>query len=213
MALAIELYASDPSISLKSISVKCGVNRKTVQKWMGNPDFLECLYKRYMEISGVELPAVIQATIEEAKRGNVQAARLVLEHFGKLENRIKIQVESNFEKFMKVDSDEVDFTDITDEDSAMFDKVAEHLVTKDVELPERDSSNDSPRKRESSEKSRIQVARFSQIKKEKEADAQHSAYEIRKRANKVKLDLLPPGRHSQTTRDEWMEKLILLESE
>ena len=213
MALAIELYASDPMITLKEMSIQCGVDKKTIQRWMRNPDFLDNLYKRYMEVAGVELPGVIQATIEEAKRGNVQAARLVLEHFGKLENRIKIQVESNFEKFMKVDSDDVEFTEIDDEDSEMFDKVADHLIDKKIELPERDNSNDFPRKREKSEKNRLEMARYSQIKKDKEAKAQHNAYEIRKRAKKVGLDLLPSGRHSKSARDEWMKKLIELENE
>ena len=213
MALAIELYASDPMITLKEMSIQCGVDKKTIQRWMRNPDFLDNLYKRYMEVAGVELPGVIQATIEEAKRGNVQAARLVLEHFGKLENRIKIQVESNFEKFMKVDSDDVEFTEINDEDSEMFDKVADHLVDKKIELPERDNSNDFPKKREKSEKNRLEMARYSQIKKDKEAKAQHNAYEIRKRAKKVGLDLLPSGRHSKSARDEWMKKLIELENE
>ena len=213
MALAIELYASDPMITLKEMSIQCGVDKKTIQRWMRNPDFLDNLYKRYMEVAGVELPGVIQATIEEAKRGNVQAARLVLEHFGKLENRIKIQVESNFEKFMKVDSDDVEFTEIDDKDSEMFDKVADHLVDKKIELPERDNSNDFPRKREKSEKNRLEMARYSQIKKDKEAKAQHNAYEIRKRAKKVGLDLLPSGRHSKSARDEWMKKLIELENE
>ena len=213
MALAIELYASDPMITLKEMSIQCGVDKKTIQRWMRNPDFLDNLYKRYMEVAGVELPGVIQATIEEAKRGNVQAARLVLEHFGKLENRIKIQVESNFEKFMKVDSDDVEFTEINDEDSEMFDKVADHLVDKKIELPERDNSNDFPKKREKSEKNRLEMARYSQIKKDKEAKAQHNAYETRKRAKKVGLDLLPSGRHSKSARDEWMKKLIELENE
>tara|TARA_X000001036_G_scaffold438753_1_gene487488 strand:+ start:990 stop:1817 length:828 start_codon:yes stop_codon:yes gene_type:complete len=213
MALAIELYASDPMITLKEMSIQCGVDKKTIQRWMRNPDFLDNLYKRYMEVAGVELPGVIQATIEEAKRGNVQAARLVLEHFGKLENRIKIQVESNFEKFMKVDSNDVEFTEIDDEDSEMFDKVADHLIDKKIELPERDNSNDFPRKREKSEKNRLEMARYSQIKKDKEAKTQHNAYEIRKRAKKVGLDLLPSGRHSKSARDEWMKKLIELENE
>ena len=128
MALAIELYASNPSLTIKEVAAKCSVDKKTITNWLTNVDFLDNLYKRYMELAGSQLPSVIQATIGEAQRGNVQAARLVLEHFGKLENKIRVQVESNFERFMKVDADQVDFIDVEEEDSEFFDKIAETLV-------------------------------------------------------------------------------------
>ena len=212
MALAIELYASNPSLTIKEVAAKCSVDKKTITNWLTNVDFLDNLYKRYMELAGSQLPSVIQATIGEAQRGNVQAARLVLEHFGKLENKIRVQVESNFERFMKVDADQVDFIDVEEEDSEFFDKIAETLVEQEVELPKRDKSNDFPRKREKKEKEKLDVLRYSELKRVKEAKSQHSAYQIRKRAKKVGLDLLPPGRHSQSVRDEWMKKLEKLES-
>ena len=212
MALAIELYASDPSIKMKDVAMQCKVDARTLRGWLSNVDFLDNLYKRYMELSGSELPGVIQATIGEAKRGNVQAARLVLEHFGKLENRIKIQVESNFEKFVKLDADDIEFTTIDEEDSEIFDKVAEHLVKKEIALPERDKSNDFPRKRQREEKEKVSVLRHSELKRVKEAKDQHGAYQIRKRAKKVGLKLLPSGRHSRSVRDKWMKKLEKLES-
>jgi len=212
MALAVELYASDPSLTIKEVASKCSVDKKTIANWLTNVDFLDNLYKRYMELAGSQLPSVIQATIGEAQRGNVQAARLVLEHFGKLENRIRVQVESNFERFMKVDADQVDFIEVGEEDNKFFNKVAEVLVEKEVELPRRDKSNDFPRKREKKEKEKLDVLRHSELKRVKEANDQHNAYQIRKRAKKVGLDLLPPGRHSKSVRDKWMKKLEKLES-
>ena len=212
MALAIELYASDPSIKMKDVAMQCNIDARTLRGWLSNVDFLDNLYKRYMELAGSELPSVIQATIGEAKRGNVQAARLVLEHFGKLENKIKVQVESNFERFMKIDTDDVEFTIVDEEESEMFDKVAKHLVKKEIELPDRDKSNDFPRKRQREEKEKLSVLRHSELKKVKEAKDQHNAYQIRKRAKEVGLDLLPPGRHSKSVRDKWMKKLEKLES-
>ena len=64
--LAIELYSSDPSISQKAIASKCNVDVKTVRNWLSNPDFVDSIYKRYMEIAGVHIPSVVQAMIEEA---------------------------------------------------------------------------------------------------------------------------------------------------
>ena len=209
---AIELYATDPSLTMKEVATICKVDVRTLRVWMSNPDFLDNLYKRYMEISGKELPGVIQATIEEAKRGNVQAARLILEHFGKLENRIKVQVTSNFERFIESDAEDVDFIEVSSEEIEGFDKVAEHLVKKEVELPNRDERNNFPFKREREEKEGLSSLRQSQVKKVREAKTQHSAYILRKRAMAVGLDLLPPGRHSQGERDKWLKKLEKLEN-
>ena len=91
--MAIDIVASNPGIKQTEVAKKLGLHNNTLSKWMRNPDIVEKIYKRYMQIAGNELPAVIQAIIEEAKLGNVHAGRLILEHFGKLENKLKIQVE------------------------------------------------------------------------------------------------------------------------
>ena len=209
---AIELYATDPSLTMKEVSKICDVDVRTLRGWMANADFLDNLYKRYMEISGKELPIVIQSMINEAKTGNVQAGRLVLEHFGKLENKIKVQVQSNFEKFVEADLEVSSYVEVTDKDIVGFDEISEHLVKEEVELPERDPSNDFPVKRKREENARVASLRHSQIKKVKEAKSQHSSYILRKRAKAVGLDLLPPGRHSKGERDKWLKKLEKLES-
>ena len=100
---AIEIFCKNPSVTQSQIAKACGVERRTVSSWFCNQNFVEAVYERYMEMSGIHLPEVVQSMIEEAKAGNVQAGRLVLEHFGKLENKLKIEVESNFERFMRLD--------------------------------------------------------------------------------------------------------------
>ena len=75
--LAIELLASNPSMNQRAVASKLGINERTVRLWLTDPDFIDEIYKRYMEVSGIELPAVIKAMIEEAKMGNVQAGRLI----------------------------------------------------------------------------------------------------------------------------------------
>ena len=88
--LAIEILAMSPGISKTDLAKQLRVSKPTLNKWMADPLFIDIWYKRYMEVAGSELPHVINAMIREAKHGNVQAGRLILEHFGKLDTRVKI---------------------------------------------------------------------------------------------------------------------------
>ena len=211
--LAIELISTNPSIHQKAIASKIGVDERTVRNWLTDPDFIDEIYKRYMEVSGIELPAVIKAMIEEAKLGNVQAGRLILEHFGKLESRIKVQVESPFEKFMRMDGEDAEFVDVSEKEQDQMDLVSKVMDMEDIELPERDIANSSPRLREKSEKKTLKESTIKQIKKEKVKKQLNNAYRLRKRAEAVGLELLGPGRQSKGAREKWLEKLERLEFE
>ena len=209
--IALELLATNPAMNQSQIAKHLNVEPRTVRYWLSDPLFIDEVYKRYMEVAGLELPSVIASMFEEAKMGNVQAGRLLLEHFGKLENRIKIQVESPFEKFMKVDADDAEFVDMDDETKQVLDHVASVMEVDNIALPERNPINDKPKKREKEEKERLSSLGFKSIKKKVIAKEQQSRYLVRKRAKAVGLDLLPPGRHTKGTRDKWMAKLEELE--
>ena len=209
--IALELLATNPSMSQTQIAKHLNIEPRTVRYWLSDPLFVDEFYKRYMEVAGLELPNVIAAMFEEAKMGNVQAGRLLLEHFGKLENRIKIQVESPFEKFMKIDADEAEFIDMDDETKQVLDQVASAMEVGNIELPERNPINDTPGKRERDEKAKIEKLGVRAVKEKVVAKKQQSRYLVRKRALAGGLDLLPPGRHSKGTRDEWMAKLEEME--
>jgi hypothetical protein len=211
--LAIELLASNPSMNQRAVASKLEISERTVRLWLTDPDFIDEIYKRYMEVSGIELPGVIKAMIEEAKMGNVQAGRLILEHFGKLETRIKVQVESPFEKFMRMDGDDAEFVDITEEDKDGMDLVTKVMDMEDIELPERDIANSSPRLREKNEKKTLKESTIKHIKKEKVKKQLNNAYKLRKRAKDVGLDLLGSGRQSKGVRQKWLEELERLELE
>ena len=101
--LAIELFALNPSITAKEVAAKVGVSDICVAKWRQDPVFIDKVYERYMTEFGGQLPAVINAMVREAKHGNVQAARLVLEHSGKLVKNVNITIDSPFEKFLKAE--------------------------------------------------------------------------------------------------------------
>ena len=209
--IALELLATNPSMNQTTIAKHLNIEPRTVRYWLSDPLFIDEVYKRYMEKAGIELPNVIAAMFEEAKMGNVQAGRLILEHFGKLENKLKIQIESPFEKFMKVDADEAEFIDMDDDTKEVLDKVSSVLDIGNIELPERNPVNDQPKKRMQEEQKRVDKLTFKSLKKGKIKKEQNSRYLIRKRAKAVGLDLLPPGRHSKGTRDKWIAKLEELE--
>jgi len=208
--LAIEMLAMSPGITKKELAEALEVTAPTVRTWLNDPMFIDVLYKRYMEVAGKNLPLVINAMIREAKHGNVQAGRLILEHFGKLDTRIKIQVESPFEKFMKMeDIEDAEFVvdkEVTNGAISIAEQAAS-LVPGDIDLPERDIRNDRPRFREGEEKSMLKYATQKAKKKIGERAIQRKMYERRKRAKDVGLKLLPAGRSSKGERDEWWKEL------
>ena len=208
--LAIELLAMSPSISKTDLAKQLGISKPTLNKWMADPLFIDTWYKRYMEIAGSELPHVIDAMIREARHGNVQAGRLILEHFGKLDTRVKIHVESPFEKFMKMeDIEDAEFVvdkEVTNGAISIAEQAAS-LIPDSDNLLERDVRNDRPGLREKEEKSSLNMATSSVRKKLVERAVQKQMYERRKRAKAVGLKLLPAGRSSKGERDEWWEKL------
>ena len=208
--LAIEILAMSPGISKTDLAKQLKVSKPTLNKWMADPLFIDTWYKRYMEVAGGELPHVINAMIREAKHGNVQAGRLILEHFGKLDTRVKIQVESPFEKFMKMeDIEDAEFVvdkEITNGAISIAEQ-ASSLIPDIGDLPERDLRNDRPGFREQEEKSSLNMATNTSRKKLVEKVVQKQMYERRKRAKSVGLKLLPAGRSSKGERDEWWQKL------
>ena len=99
--MAIELYAKQPSITAEEVAKRCNIPVKTVQNWRQNINFVEAVYDRYMVEFGAELPSVLMSMVREAKAGNVQAGRLILEHSGKLIQNVEVKVESPFERFLQ----------------------------------------------------------------------------------------------------------------
>ena len=91
-ALAIEIFATQPDKSISQVAVEVGVSPKAMYNWRCDPKFMDAIYEKYMVTFGGELPAVLSAMVREAKAGNVQAGRLVLEHSGKLVKNVNIKI-------------------------------------------------------------------------------------------------------------------------
>jgi len=193
--LAVELFALNPNITIKEVSEKIGVTDICVAKWRQDPNFIDKIYERYMTEFGSELPAVINAMVREAKHGNVQAARLVLEHSGKLVKNINITVDSPFEKFLKTDNV------LEAEVIEVFDKV--EVIG---ELPERKESKPIAEER-------IVVKKIIDRQKKKKSynDQRKEWYKWKKRAKAVGIDPLKASKPTKGQRKEWEKSIVQAE--
>ena len=75
----------------------------------------------------------------------------------------------------------------------------------DVDLPERDTVNDKLKTRVTNENRALKKVYSEDKRKRKETAT--TARQLRIRANKVGMDMLPPGRQRQNVRDEWIREL------
>jgi len=196
--LAIELFALNPAITVKEVASKVGVSDICVAKWRQDPMFIDKIYERYMTEFGSQLPAVINAMVREAKHGNVQAARLVLEHSGKLVKNVNITIDSPFEKFLKAD-------DIQDAEIVeIFDDV---VIPED--LPERKPSK-TVKQEKVALKSEIEKDRYDNKKKTRN-DMRKEWYRWKKRAEAVGIKPLSAKRPTKGQRKDWEESIVAAE--
>ena len=197
--VAIEHLATNPNLTIKELADVLGISSRTIDKWKTDPNFMDAIYDRYMVLFGGELPAVLNAMIREAKSGNVQAGRLVLEHSGKLVKNINVTVDSPFEKYLKiVDTDDVEDAEIVE---MMEDiPIVETLPDRDIE---------PPLKRNKREKKQIDDA----IKKEQYSQKRKEWYKWQKRAKAVGVEPLKAKRPTKGQRKAWEDKIIKKESE
>ena len=141
------------------VAKELGVSRNLIYIWRKNPKFVDAIYERYMIKFGGELPAVLQAMIREAKAGNVQAGRLILEHSGKLVKNINVTIDSPYEKFLKSEKAEFEVVDAEIED------IVESIPDIDVDLPDRVLGDQ--RKRVVVEKKKLRTAKQKEERKRK----------------------------------------------
>ena len=197
---AAELLALNPDMSAKEVADKIQVHQATITNWRQDPNFVDLVYDIYMVEFGAEIPSVLKAMIREAKAGNVQAGRLVLEHSGKLVKNINITVDSPFEKFLK--ADEIEY-----QDAEIQDIVEDIPDIPDVVLPERKVENQQMRTREE----------FSSIKKErknlKRKLSRNKMYHLKERAKAVGVDILPNGRPKRSVKEAWIAEIEAKEKE
>ena len=193
--LAIELFALNPSMTIKEVAEKVGVAERCVSKWREDSNFIDKIYERYMTEFGSQLPAVINSMVREAKHGNVQAARLVLEHSGKLVKNVNITVDSPFEKFLKTeDVEDADFEEVFD----------------DVVIPEDLPPREKPMSIKQ-EKIVLKKVIDKELNKKNRNEKRKEWYRWKKRAEAVGIEPLSARRPTKGQRKEW--ELSIIEAE
>ena len=192
--VAVEHFATNPGITVKDLALELGINERTIVVWRTDPNFMDAVYERYMVLFGGELPSVLNAMIREAKSGNVQAGRLVLEHSGKLVKNINVTVDSPFEKYLK----SVDIEDV--EDAEIIEAMEDIPIIES--LPERDDEN--PDVRNKRENKQIDEA----LKKEEYSQKRKEWYRWNKRAKAVGVEPLSARRPTKGQRKTWEDKII-----
>ena len=73
----------------KEVAQDIGVSVKTINVWLKNDRILNEIYNQAMLKISKELPKVLDALIKNAKSGNIQAIKLILEHVKKKKSSIK----------------------------------------------------------------------------------------------------------------------------
>tara|TARA_R100000781_G_C4068352_1_gene123588 strand:- start:474 stop:1127 length:654 start_codon:yes stop_codon:yes gene_type:complete len=197
--LAVELLAFNPELSLQQVADKVGVSKSAIAKWKATPEFVDAVYDRYMTQFGLEIPQVLDAMIREAKEGNVQAGRLILEHSGKLVKNINVTIDSPFEKFLKnvPDAEIVEDEDIIDAAVVLEDNFDD--------LPPRNTENQNDRVK------REKVATKDAIKRAERNAKQKNWYKWRVRAKAAGIEPLKNKRPTPGQRKEWERSIIKAE--
>ena len=196
---AIEMYALKPDITAQEVAKDIGVSKELIYNWRKNPNFVDAVYDRYMVEFGSELPAVLQAMIREAKAGNVQAGRLILEHSGKLVKNVNITVDSPYEKFLKAEKAEIEFED------AEVEEIVDSIPDIGVSLPERNTEDQ--RKRVARERKQIKKAVKSAAKLKAYNKKRREWHKWKKRAEAVGVEPLPARRPTPAQRKEWQNEI------
>ena len=191
--LAID-YCAYTNLTNKEIAKKVGVSVDSVNKWRQDPNFIDAVYDKYMLKFGLEIPNILDAVVREAVSGNMVAARLALEHSGKLVKNINITVDSPFEKFLKAvpDAEVVEEGEVVDVGN--FDHLPERKPQDTAKVFKKD-----------------QVATKEAIKKAERNAQQKVWYQWRKRAKVVGVEPLTSRRPTPAQRKEWEEKIIKAE--
>tara|TARA_R100000773_G_scaffold43990_1_gene43676 strand:+ start:471 stop:1124 length:654 start_codon:yes stop_codon:yes gene_type:complete len=202
---AVELYALNPEITASEIAKELNVSTTMIYNWRKNPNFVDAIYERYMVEFGSELPAVLSAMIREAKAGNVQAGRLVLEHSGKLVKNVNITVDSPFEKFLKAEKAEVEYVD------AEVEEIVDSVPDIEIPLPER--KVEDQRKRVHREKKQLKRKIKSAKERAEINKKRREWYKWVKRAKQVGVEALPSRRPTPAQKEAFINEIKKKENE
>lgn len=200
---AVELIALKPAVTNREIARELDMSENTVSSWRKNPEFITTCFERFRELYGMRLMNVMEAMFREAEEGSVPAARLILEHYGKLNTQINIKIDSPWERFLKNEK----FADAEVIAPSEAIEIGQSIEPS-AKLPPRNKKNNNPNKVTAEQNKSLKSAISSAKKIGKKKVDRNQRYALRKRAEVVGLDPLPPGRPDPHKRKLWMKELV-----
>ena len=189
---AVEIIALKPAVTNKEVAKSVGVSENTMGAWRKNPEFINCCFERFREIAGTRLMTVMDAMFNEAEEGNVPAARLILEHYNKLNPTVNITIDSPFERFLKAGN-------IND---------AQILSPVEVlEIVDAQPNNSNDKVMIKTQEKQLKKSISGAYKDQKRKQSKRERYALRQRALKVGMEPLPSGRPKPEQRKKWLKQL------
>ena len=196
---AIQLFAFNHGITVQEVADKIGVSFKVVKNWREDPEFHLAIYNSYMSEFDSKLPSILDAMVREAREGNVQAGRLILEHSGQLVKNVVNVTISPYEMFLNKVDEGADDKEIIES--------ATEVEFEEIDLPPRNTEDQRLRSIKESKK-------VKQVESKEEYNAkQREWYRWRKRAEKVGIPPLKNRRPTPAQRKEWQRLIVQAESE
>ena len=177
----VELYAANPEIKHSEVCEKVGISLQTGKK-IRNRSFWADVYSYFMVNHQQDVLQVLNATVKEAKRGNVSAQKLVLQHAGRLVKSIQVsQVKSPMEIFLESKglSDHVSAIESGDNPIDL-----DHETEEDIKLS------------------------YEDVKKNKWLQRRRALYKWTKRAEAVNIEPMKAKRPSKIERKRWEDSII-----
>ena len=184
---AVDLYAHTPNIKHSEVAKQLEISDKTLLKLRKDGNFWDKVYSTFMQSFEGELPDILRAMCREAKAGNQMAARLVLEHSGKLQKNIHVTIASPFEQWLaRSENNQIEEAEI------VLDK-----------LPHRTTDN-TPKKAHND---------FIELEDKKKVwnKRRRELHSWNKRAKAVSIDPMPARRPTPGQREEWQESIVKAE--
>ena len=186
---AVDLYAHTPNIKHSDVAKELGISDKTLRKLRKISTFWDRVYSTFMQSFEGELPDILRAMCREAKAGNQMAARLVLEHSGKLQKNIHVTIASPFEQWLaRSENNQIEEAEI----------VLDKLPQKTAEIAPNKAHNDF-----------IELG----LQKKVWNKRRRELHRWNKRAEAVGIAPLPPRRPTKGQRLEWEMSIIRAEQE
>ena len=184
---AVDLYAHTPNIKHSEVAKQLEISDKTLLKLRKDGNFWYKVYSTFMQSFEGELPDILRAMCREAKAGNQMAARLVLEHSGKLQKNIHVTIASPFEQWLaRSENNQIEEAEI----------VLDKLPPKTVEIAPNKAHND-----------------FIELEDKKKVwnKRRRELHSWNKRAKAVNIDPMPARRPTPGQREKWQDSIVKAE--